>query len=100
MRSATCSRRGRREVVRLAHPFDLLPGLDHARLGEQRRGVRGRAECLEERLRVDGRLSDHPVGDLGTLRELEADALEPALTADGLGQVGRPGPGGPRIVRA
>ena len=90
---------GRRQVVRLAHPFDLLPGLDHARLGEQRRGVLGRAERLEERAREDGRFSDHPVGDLGTLRELEADALEPALTADGLGQVGRPGPGRARIVR-
>ena len=53
--------RGRRDVVREAHPLDLLRGLHRARLGEQRRRVDRVRERVEPGLREGRRLAHHAI---------------------------------------
>ena len=61
-----------RDVVREAHPLDLLRRLQHPRLVEQRRRVLRVRERVEPRLREGRRLADHAVGRLRAERELDA----------------------------
>ena len=76
-------------------------GLDRAGPGEERRGVDAAAGTPRSTPRSnDGRLADHPVGDLRPLRQLEPDpAVESSLAEHVEGEVERAGPGRPRIVR-
>src|SRR5207247_1399871 len=81
--------RQRGQLVRESHALDLLVGLDRPRLDEQRRGVDAVRERVEPSGRVRRRLADHPVRGLRPLRELEADALVAALSADRLRELER-----------
>ena len=80
--------RGRRDVVREAHPLDLLRRLQHPRLVEQRRRILGFRERVEPRLREGRRLAHHAVGRLRAERELDADRL--VLLGERRGEVERP----------
>ena len=67
--------RRRGDVVREPHPLDLLRGLQHPGLVQERRRVLGVRERVEPGLREGRRLADHPVGGLGAERELDPDGL-------------------------